>query len=525
MEESIKILFVEDVPSDAELIWREISKARIRFTKVLVDNKKDYLAALQSFGPDLIVSDFSLPQFDGMSALFMRNELAAQIPFILVTGSVNEEVAVECMRKGADDYIIKQNLSRLGEAIKSTMVKKRLIRQKEIAEKLLQQSEEKYRLLVDASPDSIVTVDMNWDITYASLQTFKMFRVPEGFNVIGMSLFSWVSPDYLHIVTERVTGIINGNLVAETKEYKLLRFDKTTFWGEISSSTLKDKAGDRTGLLIVCRDVTDRKKGEEDLIMARDKAEESDRLKSAFIHNISHEIRNPMNAIIGFSALLSEPNLDAESQRSFIDFITQSSNRLLAVVNDIIEISNIEAGVLKLLKNEINVNITANKLLNQFRPLAEEKGLTFTCDSLLPDNESYIKADYVKLTEVISKLLSNAFKFTMKGKVTFGFELKNNLLEFHVSDTGIGINKAHHKRIFERFYQVESAMDRKFEGTGLGLSIAKAYVELMGGSISLQSEPEKGSVFYFSIPYNKVEKPYEKKERRPLQVISRKLMF
>ena len=141
MKDSLKILFVEDVLADAELNWREIEKCGIIFDKLLVDTRKDYLEGLKSFTPDLIISDYSLPQFDGMSALLLRNELAPLIPFILVTGSINEEVAVECMRAGADDYILKERISRLGLAVNNSLEKVKLLKEKKNAEEKLRKSE------------------------------------------------------------------------------------------------------------------------------------------------------------------------------------------------------------------------------------------------------------------------------------------------------------------------------------------------------------------------------------------------
>jgi PAS domain S-box-containing protein len=155
MKETIKILFVEDVPSDAELIWHQLYKDDISFEKVLVETKEDYISALETFMPDIIISDFSLPKFDGMTALILKNELAPHIPFILVTGSINEEIAVECMKSGADDYVIKQNLSRLVTSMQAAIAKKKVFYEKEMAEKTLRDSEEKLRSIFRVAPVGI----------------------------------------------------------------------------------------------------------------------------------------------------------------------------------------------------------------------------------------------------------------------------------------------------------------------------------------------------------------------------------
>jgi len=373
---------------------------------------------------------------------------------------------------------------------------------KRLLEKITE-SEAYYRTLIDISPDGIITTDMEGTIKFCSNKTYDIFGVTYGNQVIGKSILEFVHPDSHMIIMERISDILSGQVSPETSEFRLLRADGRAFWGELSSSPLPIPNTDTLSLMIVCRDISERKQAEEELIRSRDKAEESDRLKTAFLHNISHEIRTPMNAINGFSALLSEPGLDRESQLSFIDIITHNSNQLLSVVSDIIEISNIEAGLLKINKREIRLNATLASLFESFQSKADEKNLQFKYSCGLPDHLAVIITDSEKLNQVLTNLLSNAFKFTTDGTVELRYELKNGLLEFSVADTGIGIPRDLHSRIFERFYQVDNAMVRQYEGTGLGLSISKAYIEIMGGSIWIDSVPGRGSVFCFNVPYNR----------------------
>lgn len=260
----------------------------------------------------------------------------------------------------------------------------------------------------------------------------------------------------------------------------------------------------KKAMLEIFQDITERKDNEQELIMAKEKAEESDKLKTAFLHNISHEIRTPMNAIVGFSALLGEPDTDIQERKSYIDVITQSSNHLLSIITDIVDISNIEANLIKIVKSELNVNSALKSLCNQFSPRAGEKNIKLNWETILPDTDAQILTDRTKLTQILSNLISNALKFTDKGSVKISYSLKDNFLEFSVSDTGIGISPQFHERIFDRFFQVQNNVSRLYEGTGLGLSISKAYVDLLGGRIWLSSVPEKGSTFFFTIPYEKV---------------------
>jgi PAS domain S-box-containing protein len=376
---------------------------------------------------------------------------------------------------------------------------------KKLLEKITE-SEAYYRTLVDISPDGILTTDMEGSIKFCSNKIFSIFDISDRSQVIGKSILDFVHPDSHTIIMERVSDVLNGKMAPETSEFKLLKGNGRVFWGELSSSPLPNPNTNSLSLMIICRDITERKLAEEELIRSRDKAEESDRLKTAFLHNISHEIRTPMNAINGFSALLSEPDLDAESQRSFIDVITHNSNQLLNVVSDIIEISNIEAGLLRTNKRDIMLNETLASIVESYQARAKEKGLKFSYKFGLTNNHAILTIDSEKLIQVLTNLLSNAIKFTLNGSVEFCYEIKNGFLEFSVTDTGIGISPELHTRIFERFYQVDNAMVRQYEGTGLGLSISKAYVEIMGGTIWIESVPGKGSIFRFTVPYSESSK-------------------
>lgn len=254
-------------------------------------------------------------------------------------------------------------------------------------------------------------------------------------------------------------------------------------------------------------DITERKHTEAELIRSKEKAEESDRLKTAFLHNISHEIRTPLNAIIGFSTLLGDSDHNYETRQSFIEVIKNNSDNLLAIVNDIIEVSNIEAGILKLNMGKVNLNVLLNNLYKQFKPKSDEKGIGFNYVSPLPDSDAGIQTDTTKLIQILLNLLRNAIKFTPEGLIEFGYTLKKNYVQFYVSDSGIGIPADRHAKIFDRFYQVDNTITRIYGGTGSGLSISKAFVELIGGKIWLTSEIGKGSVFYFTLPYIPVKPP------------------
>jgi len=258
------------------------------------------------------------------------------------------------------------------------------------------------------------------------------------------------------------------------------------------------------------------KKSEEELTKALEKAKESDSLKSSFLANMSHEIRTPMNGILGFSNLLKKPGISGDKQQSYISIIEKSGQRMLNTINDIIDISKIEAGQIDVSVSNVNVNEQLEYLHTFFLPEAGEKNIKLTVKNGLPNKESNIKTDSDKFNSILTNLIKNAVKYSEKGSIDFGYtklgkiseSQKNGInhdasgeLEFYIKDTGIGIPKDRQQAVFDRFVQADIDDKQAFEGSGLGLAITKAYVELLGGKISLESIPEIGSTFRFTIPY------------------------
>jgi PAS domain S-box-containing protein len=249
-----------------------------------------------------------------------------------------------------------------------------------------------------------------------------------------------------------------------------------------------------------------RKKVENELNNAMLKAQESDRLKSAFLANMSHEIRTPMNGIIGFSELCLDPNITKEKQREYANIVIKSSKRLLSIVNDILDISKIEAGAVTLNPETVNLNKLFDELEAFFKPIAKENNLILNCEKGLENYKSSVETDKTKLNQVLTNLLSNAFKFTNEGSVTFGYQLIENNLQFYIKDTGIGVEEDLQNKIFDRFSQGNLNLSKQLKGTGLGLAITKKIIELFNGEIWLNS-CNNGTTVYFTIPYIKSKAP------------------
>lgn len=295
----------------------------------------------------------------------------------------------------------------------------------------------------------------------------------------------------------------------ELKSYKaevLIRFrGGEKKWIQDSSLPLTDgDTGRVIGAFGILFDINDRKRYLNKLEDAKERAEESDRLKSAFLHNISHEIRTPLNAIVGFSAFINDPDSYSGDRDEIRDIITRSSDHLLEIFEDIVEMSSLEAGNVRIKKENVNINAVLRKIYERFREKAHTKIISLGYVAELDDTRAEVRTDRYKLSQVLVNLVGNAMKFTKEGEVSFGYSVKHDELEFFVSDTGIGIPGEHYPMIFKSFFQGDSSNTRVYEGTGLGLSISKAYVELLGGKIWFNSYQGAGSVFYFTLPWKGV---------------------
>ena len=248
----------------------------------------------------------------------------------------------------------------------------------------------------------------------------------------------------------------------------------------------------------------------DNLFQAKLKAEESDRLKSAFLANMSHEIRTPMNGIVSFAALLSSPRLTAEQSKTAVEMIQSSSDRMLYIINELLNISRIESGTEEIHRTNLMINRQLDYIFNLYKPEAEKRGITLRVEKALADDKAVLYSDVDKFYSILTNLVKNAIKYTDKGTIAFGYEKKHKpdnglseaMLSFYVQDTGIGIPEDRLEAIFERFVQADITDTEARQGVGLGLAIAKAYVVMLGGRIWVESEKGEGSTFWFQLPYD-----------------------
>ncbi len=351
---------------------------------------------------------------------------------------------------------------------------------------------------IEQSPASVVITDIQGNIEYVNAKfcTLTGYTLEE---VIGKN------PRILKSTEDNVTdytALWNTILAGEEWRGEFYNRKKSgeLCWEWASISPIKNEAGTISHFIAVKEDITDYKRLQKELIAARDKAEESDRLKSAFLKNISHEIRTPLNGIMGFTELLLDPNNSDDERLQFSYHITLSVNRLIKTVTDIINIASIETGQEVVREKTADLMQLLENAFEELQRTADSK-IQITLQTDLQPEECSIWVDEAKLSQILANLTENALKFTYSGEINLGCRRLGDELQFFVTDTGIGIPLEHHQTIFERFRQVDDSLNRQYEGTGLGLSICKSYVDMMGGRMWLESEQGRGSSFYFTIPF------------------------
>lgn len=390
-------------------------------------------------------------------------------------------------------------LQLFADLLVNVQVKDRYQKSLKQAKEIAETSELQVRNVIDHSPIGVLVIDKEGNILDLNDASIRILGSPSRELTKKINILKTKPLQDIGFVDDFKQCIYTKQLVSNEKQY-------TSLWGKsvyvkyfLVPIIIDNKV---SSILANLEDITEVKETERKLVMLKEKAEESDKLKSAFLSNMSHEIRTPMNAICGFSNLLLSKSISDEQREEFVEIININSQQLLSIINDIIDVSKIESGQVSVSNIKFSVNELLDEIKTIFAPSAKMKGISVSTNYSLGNIESTIMSDELKIKQIINNLTYNALKFTEKGFIELGYQLKHGFLEFYVKDTGIGIAPENFNRIFERFQQVDNATSESRRGTGLGLPISKAFVELLGGRIWLDSKLGEGSTFYFSIPYN-----------------------
>lgn len=622
MDGQLTILSIEDSHRDYELLKELIEEdidSPIHMTRV--ETKDAIISSLKSVTYDIILCDFKLPGFDAFGALEIVMEISPNVPFICVSGSIGEETAIELLKKGATDYVLKDRPDRLPFSIKRALQEVSSLIEVKKAENELRASEQKFRdifhkhsaikMIVD--PYNLDIIEFNeaaekfygWDsselrnmklsdinVTYNSEELKKQIATAinnHKFNyevkhkqsdgsIADVSVYASKltinNKDYLHsivydisdkilaqeqvkllnraveqssvsvMITDqngiieyvnpyfiKTTGYSTDEVLGTTPrflntgfqsrefyhnmwetilsgkdwigEFKNKKKDGNTYWEAAVISPILDSNGTITHFVSIKEDITQRKEMVKELIVAKEKAEESDKLKTAFINTISHEIRTPLNGILGFVELITSEE-STGIKDDMLSMVQQSSDRLLNTVTDYLDIAMIMSGNLALNKVDFEFDVFLQEITDQANSLYTKKdNLIFHTNFPHEISNATLNSDPEILSKIIYKLIDNAYKFTKEGTIVFGVEVNTDNIEFYIRDTGTGINKDKLQTIFELFNYEEVAMTRGYEGSGLGLTIAKGLVKVLDGEIKVTSKKGEGSVFSFILPLSK----------------------
>ncbi len=383
--------------------------------------------------------------------------------------------------------------------------------------KALKESEASYRKLVENTAEGICIVNEDDRFLFSNSAANEMFGVGDS-GLTGRTLSDFVDTETQNFFTEETKLRRKGKV--SRYEFKVTREDGSERYLKVTASPQFDKSNKLLGTFGIILDITQTKKAKEELeqknselselneklqsinselIIAKDKAEQSDKLKSAFLANMSHEIRTPMNGIMGFAEILTEEGLPREEHNEYLEMIMDSGKRMLGIINNIVDMSKIESGHSELEISELCISEQLMQTYNIFRKATEEKNLELVLENNVPD-DLMVKTDHHKIYSILSNLLNNAIKYTNSGTITLGCSLKDNSIEYCVRDTGIGIPENKYDIIFNSFVQADMSLTKAYEGAGLGLSISKAYIEMLGGEISFKSQVTKGTTFWIKIP-------------------------
>lgn len=554
MDTQLRTLFIEDSEDDAELLLRELRRGGYNVTFERVDTAAAMRAALAEKSWDIVISDFSMPQFNGLAALEILQQSTLDLPFIIISGSIGEATAVAMMKAGAHDYLMKDNLARLVPAVQRELNEAIVRREKKQAEgerdgilireqkaraeaeaavraseeslRALQASETRYHTLIDAIPQMMWTLAPDGNVNYLNQRWFEYTgRAPE--ETLKMGWLEAVHPDdYERLVETRTKHIKAGE--GYEMEARFHRRDGTYRWHLVRTLPLRNESGGKENSVLLwlgtATDIDELKRSEQaraELLdveqQARTEAEAANRAKDEFLATLSHEMRTPLTPIMGWVRMLRDGMLDGDTAAHGLTVIDKNATSLLRLINDLLDMSAILSGKMNIEKLPIDLAEVLAEAIETVRPQAEQRGINIEAD--LCDNNNneaaaaqqepvMVAGDRTRLVQVFWNLLNNAVKFSpgkSRIKVTCR---RSETARVEVEDEGQGIAPDFLSHIFERFRQADSSNTRVHGGMGIGLALVKSFVEAHGGTVRAISEGRtRGSKFTVELPLFKSTEP------------------
>ncbi|MEL6461851.1 MAG: response regulator [Cyanobacteria bacterium J06621_15] len=506
-QKMLHILLLEDDSADSELIRATLVNGGINCDLKQVETCNDFLAELQNDNWDLILSDYLLPQFDGISALKIVKETCPDIPFILVSGVLGEERAIEALKDGATDYVLKQRLERLLPSVQRALRESQERQELKRTEESLRQTDDMLRAVVDASPVGIITLGLDYQVLT--------------WNKTAEQIYGWKAFEVIHqplpIIPEKYQSAFRGCVerVLQNQTLKNLEFchqkkDGSEVDINVSLAPIHDCEGDSCCFIMTTVDITLSKQVEAERRVllererkARKDAEKASRIKDEFLAIVSHELRTPLNAILGWTKLINSGRVQQDRINQALEVIDRNASLQAQLIEDLLDISRIIRGKLNLELKPVNLKNVIRETVETLGLAAEAKSINVNID--FDENVTSIVGDSNRLSQIIWNLLSNAIKFTPTGgSIEISLEEINSSIQIQVRDTGIGIGSEFLISIFEYFRQVDGSTTRSKGGLGLGLAITRHLVEAHGGTITAESCGEgQGATFTVIFPVKK----------------------
>ncbi len=495
----IRVLIVEDMVEDAQLVLRELRRSGFDAEWNRVDTKDEYLAQLNG-SLDIILSDYHMPQFEAPMALQLLQESGLDIPFIIVSGAIGEETAVAAMKQGANDYLLKDRLARLGPAVVHALAEKHLREERKRALRALRASEEQLRLITDHASVFLAQLDSEHRYKFVNRPYADRYdREPR--DIIGAHVADVIGSAAYDLSRHRMEAALNGQRV----EFEMVipNSGPSPRWEHVVYVPEHTQTGEVVGLVAIITDITSRKHVEQELERRRDEALAAARAKDDFLAALSHELRTPLSPVL---LLASEAALNpdlAQAVRADFETIRKNVELEARLIDDLLDITSIARGKLPLDRRAVNLHVVLRDVMATVQPEIERKRISLTVDFGAPRPQ--IWGDAVRLQQVFWNLLKNAVKFTPEeGRIVVSTKSENESVLAQITDTGIGMTSDELGRVFEAFSQGEHAADgssHRFGGLGLGLAISRKLVELHSGRVHAASPGrDQGSVFTVELP-------------------------